>query len=102
MRVPGFVQSLAVDTEIDCAGSGKPPCLPAVAKKEAGKDPSKEPGKATGPSPDDVVVAHRRAADDDQYVGAVQRRPRRIRDGVEIVRKIGKVEMAVTVDQHLT
>ena len=37
LRVPGFVQSLAVDTEIDCAGSGKPPCLPAVAKKEAGK-----------------------------------------------------------------
>lgn len=34
LRVPGYVQSLAVDTEPDCAGSGEQPCLPTVASRE--------------------------------------------------------------------
>jgi prepilin-type N-terminal cleavage/methylation domain-containing protein len=34
LRVPGYVQSLAIDTEINCTGTGEPPCLPTIAAKE--------------------------------------------------------------------
>lgn len=37
LRVPGYVQSLAVDTELNCTGSGEPPCLATAAPGEKPK-----------------------------------------------------------------
>lgn len=34
LRVPGLVQSLAIDTEVDCAGSGERPCVAAPDQEQ--------------------------------------------------------------------
>lgn len=34
LRVPGVVQSLAIDMEVDCAGLGEAPCAPLAAKEQ--------------------------------------------------------------------
>ena len=36
LRVPGYVQSLAIDAEVECAGGGEPPCA-ALPSKEQGQ-----------------------------------------------------------------